>query len=199
MQSFKTIEQIIANKILPQLKFGRGKFDHDHTLAVVDWIKWLIQKNNSSELDSAVLITSAYAHDWGYVGLFKENEGENLQKITQKKAQHMERGARKINYFLKTKLSNYFTREQIQRVIHLVAVHDKIEKLNAEDEIILMEADTLGMIDSDKVKPTFSYEDNKKFLEEQLYGRRFLYFKHKYATEMALKLARKRERFYLPD
>ncbi|MCL4374419.1 hypothetical protein M1523_01005 [Patescibacteria group bacterium] len=199
MDDFGQTERLIADAILPQLYLGRSRFDHDHTVAVVYWIKWLIKKISLGQIYKRILITAAYAHDWGYAGLFREKEGESLDKITQKKALHMRRGARKIGHFLRTRCSSYFTADQIRRIVHLVAVHDNIEALATEDEIILMEADTLGMLDSARVKPTFSYADNEKFMKEQFYGRRLLHFRHQCAKQAALKLVEQRQRFYLSD
>jgi hypothetical protein len=45
-----------------------------------------------------------------------------------------------------------------------VAVHDQVRDLKDLDELILMEADTLGAIDCINLKPTFDQESNKKYM-----------------------------------
>lgn len=190
------VEKFVSNKILPEIRQkGRKNFDYRHTKAVVCWIKKIISEVNNN-LDDLVLITAAYAHDWGYVDLFKGIE-TNLETITNSKKRHMLKGGKMIKYFLQKDLSSFFSKKQIERVSHLVKVHDQIEALKEEDEIILMEADTLGMLDVKRVKPTFSKTENKLFMEREIYGRRLLHFKHAYALKVARRLAKAREQYYL--
>ncbi len=68
----------------------------------------------------------------------------------------MSRGSIMIEQLLHQRLGRYFTQNQILRVAHLVLFHDKIRDLVDEDEILLMEADTLGMLDSNFVNSSFS-------------------------------------------
>ena len=191
------IEKMISDKILPEIKLkGRKNFDYHHTKAVVYWIKKIILQTNNKEIDKQVLITAAYAHDWGYIDLFKSID-TNLRTITDNKKLHMIKGGEMINSFLKKDLSLFFSTRQIRRVTHLVSVHDQIEVLKDDDEITLMEADTLGMLDIKKVIPTFSIKENKLFMEREIYGRRLLHFKHAYALKIARRLAKAREQSYL--
>jgi hypothetical protein len=190
------IEKILEETILPDLKKGRKDFDLPHTKAVVHWMKYLLQKLSNSTLDAQVLITAAYAHDWGYIGLFDGADSCDMTVIHKMKPLHMERGSEKITSLIENKLSKYFTLEQKQQVSHLVLVHDRIEDLGTDSEILLMEADTLGMIDVSRVQPTFSNEDNKIFMQRELFGRRFPKFMHSDALMVAKKLAAERESFY---
>jgi hypothetical protein len=190
------IEKVLIKRILPELDQGRKNFDKPHTQAVVHWMNQLLANVLSNHLDSQVLITVAYAHDWGYFQLFEGVDSDNPIEITQKKAQHMERGAQMIEHLIDNRLSSFFTTTQKLLTSHLVAIHDQVEKLKTEEEILIMEADTLGMLDADRVSPTFSKDENKVFIAEQFYKRRLPRFQHQYAKERALELVKKRVAFY---
>jgi len=91
-----------------------------------------------------------------------------------RKTAHMFEGARLAVEFLKRpEIQPFYTLEQIDRIVHLVLVHDKIEELQDLEEIALMEADTLGAIDIDRVKPTFDKENAEKYINNDLTLRRF--------------------------
>jgi hypothetical protein len=190
------IEAVLADTILPDLEKGRKDFDLPHTKAVVFWMKKLLASIPNMNVDPQVLITAAYAHDWGYIGLFDGVEYRSLEEINKRKPLHMERGARMIAALLTEKLATFFTQEQIARTAHLVSVHDLVEQLAAEDEKLLMEADTLGMLDATRVTPTFSPQDNKIFMQGQILGRRFPHFIHEEALKIGKELFEKRERVY---
>ncbi|MEP7166672.1 MAG: HD domain-containing protein [Candidatus Woesebacteria bacterium] len=190
------IEKVLENTILPDLLRGRKDFDLPHTKAVVFWMKKLLLNVQNPSLDSQVLITAAYAHDWGYIGLFDGVDSTDIEVIHKMKPLHMERGSEKIRSLIGKKLSTYFSKEQQELVSHLVLVHDRIEDLRGDAEIVLMEADTLGMLDTDLVKPTFSKADNDVFIARELNGRRLPVFKHQFAKETAKVLAQKRLSFY---
>ncbi len=190
------VEQILQETILPDLRKGRKDFDLPHTKAVVFWMKELLQSLSDQSLDSQVLITAAYAHDWGYIGLFDGVDSTNIEVIHKMKPLHMVRGSQLITQLIDEKLSAYFTTKQKEHVAHLVRMHDRVEELKTTDEILLMEADTLGMIDANKVKPTFSKEDNQTFMQRELMGRRLPRFQHDYAKKIAEELADSRERYY---
>lgn len=192
----RSLETLIANQILPELKLGRQDFDLPHTLAVVYWIKQLLQ-NEASHLNQKVMIISAYAHDWGYVGLFNKSGSSNNPKIiSQKKADHMTIGANKITHLLTSQFSAEFSPTEISKIANLVKKHDLVEALQTEEEIALMEADTLGMLDVNRVKPTFNKKDNQHFINQQIYARRLPKFIHPVAKETAQKLANKRLKYY---
>lgn len=173
------IERVLRQIILKDLSKGRKDFDKAHTEAVVYWMKYLLKTfeekfgekkvakaNGQPKFDSQVLITAAYAHDWGYKDL------------------HMARGSEMIEQLLQQRLGKLFTQNQILRVSHLVLFYDKVKKLIDEDEILLMEADTLGMLDTSIVKSTSS----KKI------GLRLPKFIHEEARQIAKELIEKREK-----
>jgi hypothetical protein len=186
-------ETVIVNTILPDLDKGRPDFDKPHTLAVVHWVKYIIE--NESNLHFKILVTAAYAHDWGYIGLFEDGVTD-MKDIHAKKERHMEVGANKIETLLQEQFSNLYSPEEILRIKHLVYVHDRVENLNEDDEIALMEADTLGALDSAMVQPTFSKHDNDVYIEREVKGRRFPHFKHKSAINVFDELLSKRINFY---
>lgn len=194
-KTLETIEKKLQEKILPELEKGRKDFDRPHTEAVVYWMKQLIAQIQP-DIEPKILITAAYAHDWGYIGLFDGVNSSDPKEIAKRKPLHMERGAELIGKFLRQELSEYFSETEIQAVQHLVFMHDRVEELHTEDEILIMEADTLGMLDTDRVKPTFSKTDNERFIEKEIFGRRFKHFRHPFALASGKKLVEKRISFY---
>lgn len=152
------------------LSKGREEWDIPHTKAVVHHIE---QIANAEGLDVLVLITTGWLHDIGYYALFEDEESKQYGHIMDKKAMHMINGARLAEDFFKLpSVKDFYTQEQMKRVIHLVSVHDKIEELKDPDEIAFMEADTLGAIDVSKVTPTFNKQDAKKYIDGLLSRRR---------------------------
>jgi len=191
-----SLETILRSTILPELEKGRKDFDRPHTEAVVHWMKTILEHLNNPELDPQVLITAAYAHDWGYIGLFDGADSNDRQEIAKRKPLHMERGAQFITELITSQLSGHFTPEQTALVAHLVCMHDRVEDLQTEAELLLMEADTIGMLDTERVKPTFSKADNEVFLAREFYQRRLPRFYHEFAREVATELAKQREHYY---
>jgi len=190
------VETVLQENIFPDLEKGRKGFDLNHTQAVVFWMKELLKSINDVSLDVQVLVTAAYAHDWGYTNLFDDQEYRSLEEINKRKPMHMELGAEKIEKLLQEKLPTFFSHDQILQTKHLVFMHDKVEELVTQEEILLMEADTLGMLDSDKVKPTFSKADNDIFMQEQIQDRRLPHFIHPEAKKLATIMVQKRLKFY---
>ena len=115
------IERVLKQIILKDLaNLGRVNWDKPHTEAVVYWMKQLLPKLLSLDLDSQVLITAAYAHDWGYAGLFAGVDSTDYDQIMKRKGMHMNIGAVKIERLLYLRLSDYFSEQQILRTVHLV-------------------------------------------------------------------------------
>jgi hypothetical protein len=129
------IEEVLRNTILPDLRDGRKDFDRQHTEAVVYWMKKLLTHISNPLLDSQVLITAAYAHDWGYAGLFDGINSNDIDEITKRKSLHMEAGARLIEKLIHSKLAAFFTTEQAEQTSELVRIHDQIDLLKTEEEI----------------------------------------------------------------
>lgn len=184
------IEEFLQKAIFPDLEKGRPGWDLPHTRSVVHWAKNLTQDDLKYH---KIVVTAAYAHDWGYMGLFSQHT-PTYDQIQEFKLRHMVLGAEKITQLLAG--SADFTRKEISRISHLVAVHDHLDILKADDEIYLMEADTLGALDTDFIVPTFNLQDNQKYLEE-VKSKRFSEFRHERAKKAFDQLIEKRKDFYL--
>ena len=191
------IEQVLRQIILKDLaNKGRLRWDKPHTEAVVYWTKQLLKKINSSSLNPKILITAAYAHDWGYVNLFKQKKPITTDQIRLQKDLHMKKSAEMIERLIYQRLSSYFSEGEILRLIHLVSIHDYVDQLKDEDELFSMECDTIGMLDVDRVLPTFSAKENEYFMEHSIYNLRLPKFMHPEAKKIAEKLIEKRQQFY---
>lgn len=188
-------EDLLKQKILPELEAGRPGFDKPHTEAVVEHVKAIVDNAPELNLDRDVLIIAAYAHDWGYSGLFKYGKPLDLKDVGDAKKAHMAIGADKLKELLKDKVFDFLTKEQKQRAIHLVEIHDKLELLKDNDELILMEADTLGGLDVSKVTPSFDKESNERYMNG-VRKIRFPLFITKYGKQKFEELYKAREDFY---
>ena len=160
------IEKYLKARILPDLERGRPNFDRPHTLAVVYWLKQIIKHNPELNLDKLVLLIAAYAHDWGYADMFRQGRKAQYNEVQKAKVKHMKLGAAKLQKLLDDKFFSFLTEKQKKRCLHLVAVHDNLNILKDSDELVLMEADTLGALDVNFVKPTFDFQSNQKYMEE---------------------------------
>ena len=153
----------VENYALKFLINGRKEWDVPHTRSVVHYATEIGQ---SVGLDLLVEQTAAWFHDIGYFGLFKDGDSDNLFKVKNKKELHMKTGQRMARDFLaRPEIAGFYTPEQSNRVSHLVSVHDNLPVLGELDELVLMEADTLGTLDVTRVKPTFNYDDAMRYLE----------------------------------
>lgn len=189
-------EQKLRDIILPDLEKGRVNFDKPHTEAVVAHIKDIIQHSSELNLDEEVLITGAYAHDWGYTDLFKDAESSrSYEDIKKAKPLHMKLGAEKIQMLLRDDVFEYLSDSQKDRIVHLVRIHDKLRNLRDIDELILMEADTLGAIDISKVEPGFDKETNEKYMNNSVRFRRSLFIS-KRGKELIDTLIEERNHYY---
>jgi len=154
---------LASNYAFKYLKQGRPDFDVPHTQAVVHWAFHLSTDynrrvteraiENGPPVDVSVLVTAALFHDIGYYGEFAEDPG--LAEISDRKAKHMAVGAKMVGNFFESLTTPFFNKKQIHQICHLVSVHDNLDKIHKMDEVILLEADTLGAIDVDWVEPTF--------------------------------------------
>lgn len=189
------VETFLKERILPDLDKGRPNWDKPHTLCVVMKIKLIIDNNPALKLDDDVLIISAYAHDWGYSGLFENNVPLQLDEVKNAKEEHAILGAERIENLLKNDIFNYLSTKQKARIKHLVFVHDRVEQLVDTDELILMEADTLGGLDIEYVKPTFNKESNERYMKGVIEGR-LPKFVTEYSKKDAVRLIDARSGYY---
>lgn len=163
-KEFSELEVFLASKILPDLKKGRPGFDAPHTVEVANWVKQILDHEPSIAVDRAVLLIAAYAHDWGYAGMFSHDRTLQFHEVVDAKKMHMDLGAQKVAQLLDDNFFDFLNDTQKQRCIHLVAVHDKLDALKDLDELILMEADTLSGLDMTTTKSQFDAASNDKYM-----------------------------------
>jgi len=189
-------EGFLQQSIFPELEKGRPNFDEPHTESVVAHLKQIIARSPELNLDKDVLVIAAHAHDWGYSGLFQDGKPiTNYADVANVKVEHAKIGAQKVGKLLENPLFDFLTSSQKERVIHLVSVHDRVEELTDPDELVLMEADTLGGLDVDRVKPTFDQESNAKYMTG-VRRKRLSRFITEYGKQQFERLFKLREDYY---
>jgi len=192
------IERILRQIILKDLaNKGRPHWDKPHTEAVVFWMKHLLKKINNPSLNPKVLITAAYAHDWGYASLFRQKKITSIRESIPYKKLHMKRSVEMIERLIAQRLPGYFNQPEVLNLTHIISVHDDIDKIRDDDEVLLMECDALGMLDVDHVPPTLSAKENEYFMKHSIYKLRLPRFMHSEAKKIAEELIEKRTDYYL--
>jgi hypothetical protein len=126
-------------------------------------MKKLIKGESDSgiEYNEKVLITATYMHDIGYFGLVTEDTPEGHATA---KTGHMEKGATLARQILDKDFEDDYTPPEIERIVHLVFVHDSLDRLSDPDEILLMEADALAHIDPKRCPSSYDREHYFNFL-----------------------------------
>jgi putative nucleotidyltransferase with HDIG domain len=152
------LEEKLKIEVFKYLEKGRPNWDLPHTLAVVHWMKELLKGEGGN---SRVLITAAYLHDIGYANMFDESNYDD-DSVMVMRSKHMQIGVEYSRNIL-DKVKG-FEKEEIERIFHLVGMHDDLEQIVDNDEQILFEADSLGQIDIERVKSNWNDEDYKKFI-----------------------------------
>ncbi len=157
MKLNKELEDKIKKEALKYLEQGKEYWDAPHTLAAVDWMRKLIEKEGGNE---KILVTTMYLHDIGYMN--KAGYGfDDIMKDT--KLNHEEIGAREAGKVLEK--TGGFSPEEIKQIVHLVRYHDHLDNIDTHEKQLVMEADSLAAINWTRVKPTFSKEDTARYLE----------------------------------
>jgi hypothetical protein len=164
MVDLQKMERLLELIIYPDLERGRPNWDKPHTELVVKYVKLLIQNAEVPNLDEAVLIIAAYAHDWGYADLYGAKSKISYNEMLDTKKMHMQLGAEKIEKLLNNKIFDVLSAEQKARIVHLVGIHDKISALSAIDELILMEADTLGGLEGNEKFGTLNDKEQVRYI-----------------------------------
>ncbi len=187
---------------LSYLRKGRPDFDVPHTKAVVYWVYRLATDYNEKVragdiggemVDSVVLITAAWLHDIGYYGEF--NDVASLGQISSKKERHMIVGAEMADKFLHERAFDILSEGQIKQIVHLVRVHDNLEETKTMPETILLEADTLGAMDTDWVKPTFRGREAWDYLNRERTRKRWNMFRTPLGKESLKKVVDRFKQF----
>ena len=155
----EALEEKLKSAVMKYLEKGRPNWEIPHTMACVNWMKELLKHEKGNP---RILIPAIYLHDIGSADLFNESnlDHESQEKM---KSEQMKRSA-----ILSEKILNeigWFSKEEIEKIVHLVGIHDELDKITATDGYLVFEADSLGMIDTDNVKSNFPKEDYIKFLD----------------------------------
>lgn len=189
------IEAFLQQAIFPELEQGRPDWDKPHTIAVVYYLKEIIRLSPHYKVDFIVLLVSAYAHDWGYAGLFEKGKELVLQDILSMKELHMKIGVEKVTKLLQDSFFSFLSTQQKERIIHLVGVHDKLAEIKDTDERILVEADTLGGLDTDRIKPFTDKESSDRYIRG-VEKKRIPLFITDYGKKTVAMLIEKRKNYY---
>jgi len=187
-------ESFLQKTILPELERARPNWDRPHTTSVVAKVKEIIKHNSQLQLDEPVLIIAAYAHDWGYVDAFTKTNLIQRDEMQRVKKTHDKRSAQKLEELLNNKVFDFLADSQKQRALHLVRTHDTVRDLKDTDELILMEADTLGALDVTAVTPTYNHKSNERYLISV--GNRVDKFITDFGKKEAKRLLKLREDYY---
>jgi len=163
--NYEELENFLQRKIFPELEKGRASIDKAHTKSVAIKIKEIVKNTPALKIDYPVLIIAAYAHDWGYSELFENGKALKLSDVANTKEKHMVAGAKKLKNLLKDPFFNALSQKQKNRAIHLVKTHDRLDQLKDIDELLLMEADSLGGLDIEHVTFSFDKESKERFLK----------------------------------
>ena len=150
------LEEKLKSEVVKLLEKGRPNWDLLHTLASVYWMKKLIREEGGEE---KILVSAMYLHDIGYSGLFTKKY--DYDAVAEVQRRHQKVGALKAREILQTLP---YTSGEIARITHLVEVHDTLDSLSSKNEIMVMEADTLGQLDRERVASTFSKKDCERFI-----------------------------------
>ncbi|MCX6786172.1 MAG: hypothetical protein NTZ18_05015 [Candidatus Komeilibacteria bacterium] len=165
----KGLEQKIKNEALTYLKKGKPIWDVFHALKSVEYMKELLKNEGGN---ARILITATYLLNIGY-GLTKIDKEKEMGFVTvlRFKQRHALLGSKEADKILRQ--INEFTEEEINEIVRLVFVHDEWwnhSTKNIEDsfnDFMIVEADTLGMIDPE-VPQNFSPEERARFINEEL-------------------------------
>jgi len=175
----------LENYALQFLRHGREGWDIPHSKAVA---YHAAQIALAEGLDAKAHFTAGWLHDTGYFRAFNPNESHNLGKITERKTLHMIRGVEYAEIFFKLKkMTGFYTPAQQELIMFLIGTHDKLDELSTIDQIAFMEADTLGMIDLSRIKPTFDRATALKNIEGEL-KKRVSLFRTEYGKRMLSEL-----------
>lgn len=157
-------------------KSKKADWDIPHTEAAAYYMKELIKAEGGN---SRIFIPAIYLHDIGY-SLAIKSDNPDMDSTYDKKPAHMKLGAdaaRKIVTGLE------FYPVEIDQIVHLVEVHDELDKIKTFAEQMVFEADSLAQLDTKRVKPTWSKEDRGRWME-RWQEKRVLLFK----TETGIRL-----------
>ena len=152
------LEKEVEDKLLQYVKeiFVSDEWDYLHTIASVSAMKKIISAEGG---DERVLLTSMYLHDIGYAGLLKK--GYSLEDRIEAKSHHMQRGVEKAKQFLP---ALGYSLEEMDKICYFIGVHDKLDELTSKEELLVLEADSLGQIDPIIKEGHFGLKEYEKYV-----------------------------------
>ncbi len=186
------INRFVETKVYPILETGDPAWDKPHAQAAAYHMEQILESQKKPELDPVVMILAAYMHDLGYSAYYKPGGSLTKEEYMQAKKGHMIDGVRIAQELLERE---DLTQIQKDKILHLIEIHDNLKELEIVEELVLMEADSLAGLDVDFVKPTFTEEENQKFIESSRRNR-FSKFITKYSKNKFEELVNKRMLYY---
>lgn len=156
MKLKKELEEKIKAECTKFLKKGRSTWDLPHTLNAVRWARKIIENEGG---DEKILVPAMYFHDTGYPEL---KEGYSFEEVIASKKNHAKRGAANARKVLK-KVGG-FNDKEISEIVYLVANHDKHHNVVEYNRKVVMDADSLSMLDFKVVPPNLNKKDYSKFI-----------------------------------
>lgn len=141
-----TYEEYLKQVILPMKDHGRPMWDYPHTMCVVYYVKEIIKHNPQLHLDHDVLVIVGYLHDIGYMSFTEQQLGRGPQGDSRPKKEHAQKSAEIWDSVQDNSIFDSLGESRKNRIKHLILQHDELESLNDVDELVFMEADTLGAL-----------------------------------------------------
>lgn len=178
-------ESSLKSQAILQRKECRPDWDIPHTLCSVYYMKKLIRKEGGNP---RILVATMYLHDIGYPRL---RRGYTLREVLRTKQQHVRDGPKLAEIILR-KLN--FSENEIDKITYLVKTHDDLRGLTTCNRQLVFEADSLGQIDWEKVRPTFDKENCEKWLED-FRNKRLKRFRTKTGKRLVTQLFSKSEKY----
>ena len=137
-------EQFLIDTILPELEQGRPGWDLPHTQSVVEYVQAIAKAEGLSGLEQDILTIVGYLHDYGYMYFRDMVDGGPTGGIP--KREHPAKSAEKWDEIRDNPVFNFLDESAKNRIKHLILVHDDVYNLVYRDELLFMEADTLGAL-----------------------------------------------------
>jgi hypothetical protein len=136
--------------------FSSDEWDFLHTLSCVHCMKKIISSVGGN---ARILIPAMYLHDIGYAGSLQKKY--SLDDRLGAKLHHMERGIIKAKGILE---ELHFAENEVNKILHLISVHDKLDELKTRDEFLVAEADSLGAIDPEVPQNNFGEDEYARYV-----------------------------------
>lgn len=137
-------EQFLIDTILPELEQGREGWDLPHTQSVVSHVKKIAHKEDLADVETHSLVIVGYLHDYGYMHFREMLDGGPTGGVP--KREHPAKSAEKWEEIRDHEVFDFLDESAKNRIKHLILVHDDVYNLSERDELLFMEADTLGAL-----------------------------------------------------